>query len=127
MRHDTIGATGLGDSCYPVLTTIRKRTGHLSSYAMMDYCGFIMVDGRELSVYRRILIGRAALGEQSEMARCSNCSAGLAVTGSEYDTGEQFFTGRGSPNSSAPMRKSLNEKLANPLCGFHALASDKDV
>jgi len=58
---------------------------------MMDHCGFIMVHGRELRVYRRILIGRAALGEQSEMARCPNRSAGLAVTGSEYDTGEQVL------------------------------------
>ena len=34
----------------------KRGIGHLSSYAMMDQCSFIMAHGRELRVYRRLPI-----------------------------------------------------------------------
>ena len=38
-----------------LLWSTQRRIGHLSPYAMMDHCGFIMAHGRELRVYRRLL------------------------------------------------------------------------
>jgi len=38
---------------------MQQRTGHLSPYAMMDHCGFIMAHGRESRVYRRLPVCRA--------------------------------------------------------------------
>jgi hypothetical protein len=38
-----------------LLWSTQRRIGHLSPYATMDHCGFIMAHGRELRVYRRLL------------------------------------------------------------------------
>jgi hypothetical protein len=37
----------------------QKRIGRLSRYVMMNHCGSIIAHGRELRIYRRLLICRA--------------------------------------------------------------------
>ena len=37
----------------------QRRIGRLSPFATMGHCGFIMAHGRELRIYRKLLIDRA--------------------------------------------------------------------
>jgi hypothetical protein len=59
----------------------QRRIGHLSPCAMMDHFGFIVAHGRRSRAYRRLLTGRPAFGERSELAGQRLVEKGVRLAG----------------------------------------------